>query len=1049
MKKYVLLIPILFFLLPGILFAQQRQIKGKVTDDKGAPVSDVSVALKGNPAQTRTDATGSFVITAPPGNAELVFTHVSFPERSITVSGNEVEVSMLTQSSRQLDEVVVVGYGTQKRRDITGAVATFNADNLVERPIVRVDQALVGQMAGVRVKQTSGLPGRGFSVQIRGTGSISASTEPLYVIDGFPLEVSGQNASGGFSSGNPLDNLNPNDIESIQVLKDASAAAIYGSRASNGVVLITTRKGKSGKAKISFNSYAGYNERVRKLDVLSPEQFVDRAIEMINTNWVRSAAGRTADQTTAQRRTILGRVDVNLMIDDRWTQPGHPGVTYVDWQDEFFRKGKVQNYQLSASGGNDFVKYYVSGDYLDQEGITYGVTYKRYSARANVDIQASNKLKFGINLAPSYSVGNDPGVDGKDLQTHIAASLTPVVEADAGINTGVAPYLPYAWGGTRVSPVETVKQQVGETKLFRTLATIYGEYRIIPGLSFRSSINLDNSDQTFKRYIPVAITASRLASGQLTGYKRLNFVNENTLSYAKTLGSSHNISVLAGQSYSSFRYDNWDINGGTFVSDQVSTLNAANNGSNGNSRETKNVLLSYFGRAQYDFDSRYLLSASIRRDGSSKFGANTKWGVFPAVSVGWRLSEEAFLKNISQLSELKLRASYGVTGNNGAGDYASIELLNFANYSYNGALVNGLVPSNFANADLGWEESKTLNIGFDLGVFNNRVFTSFDYYTKRNTDLLLSIPVPTASGFSTYLTNIGEVLNRGWELELTTRNFIGKGLNWTTSFNLSQNKNRVEKLGPNNAPIYFNGGFDIDHSILMVGQPMYSLYLVQEIGVLSTKDIAANYPRFGSQEAGDPKYADQLTIDTNNDGVPDKADGKIDANDRVLSGAPNPKYVWGITNTFSFKGFDLNILIQGQQGGHIYSMFGRAVDRTGQSYMDNTLAKTANRWKSPADDDKPGIEPRAYSTFGRIKNTDWLYSSDYWRVRNITLGYNFGSVLKSKVISGIRLYVTAENMFGKDKYEGGWNPEALNTSGEDYGSFPLSKGIVAGLNVNF
>ncbi|MBC7828298.1 MAG: TonB-dependent receptor [Chitinophagaceae bacterium] len=1043
MKKLAPLIITLLILLPLISLAQQRQIKGKITDETGAPVPDVSVALKGNSAQTRTAADGTFVITAPNGSAELVFTHVSYPEKTVTVSGNDVSVT-LEQSSRQLDEVIVVGYGTQKKRDVTGAVATFNADNLDERPIARVDQALVGQMAGVRVKQTSGLPGRGFSIQIRGTGSISASNEPLYVIDGFPLEVSAQNTNGGFSIGNPLDNLNPNDIESIQVLKDASAAAIYGSRASNGVVLITTKRGKSGKAKISFNTYAGYNERVRKLDMLNAEQWVDRSIEIINRDWVRSAAtGRTADQTTAQRRAILGlpagTFNVTFMIDDRWTQPGHPGLTYVDWQDEFFRKGMVQNYQLSASGGNDFVKYFVSGDYLDQEGVSYGVNYKRYSARANVEVQASNKVKFGINLAPSYSTGNDPGVDGKDLQTHIAASLTPVTEAVAGIQTGVDPFLPYAWGGTRVSPVETVKQQIGDTKIFRTLATLYGEYTIIPHLVLRSSLNLDNGDQTFKRYIPAAITASRLASGLLSGYKRINFVNENTLNYSTILADKHSVSVLAGHSYSTFKFDNWTINSGPFTSNDVTTLNAATINSNGTSTETKNILISYFGRLQYDFDSRYLLSASIRRDGSSKFGANTKWGVFPAVSVGWRVSEEAFLKGIDQLSELKLRASWGVTGNNSAGDYASIGILSSANYSFNGIVVSGQVPNpnSFPNADLSWEESRTLNIGMDLGILNNRIFTSVDYYTKRNTDLLLLIPVPTASGYTAAFTNIGEVLNKGWELELTTRNFVNKPVIWTTSINLSHNTNKVERLGPNNTPIYQNGGFDIDHSVLQVGEPMYSLFLVKEIGVLSTADISAGYPRFGNQEAGDPKYFDA------------NGDKKIDANDRVLTGGPNPKYIWGITNTFSFKGFDLNVLIQGQRGGYIYSMFGRAVDRTGQGYMDNALASYANRWRSPADDGKPGLTQKAHSVFGRIKNTDWLYSSDYWRVRNITLGYNLGPLLKGKVIGGARIYVTAENMFGKDKYKGGWNPEAVNTTGEDYGAFPLSKGIVAGLNLTF
>jgi len=589
-----------------------------------------------------------------------------------------------------------------------------------------------------------------------------------------------------------------------------------------------------------------------------------------------------------------------------------------------------------------------------------------------------------------------------------------------------------------------VEQITGETKLFRTLTTIFGEFDIIPALSLRSSLNLDNADANYKRYIPyqvASISANPLASGALNGYKRLTFVNENTLSYNQTFAQKHNISALAGLSYSTFKFDNWNINSGTFTTNDITTLNAATNNT-ATSTETKNVLISYFGRVQYDYDGRYLLSASIRRDGSSKFGANTKWGVFPSVSAGWRVSEEGFMRSIDVISELKLRGSWGITGNNGySGDYNSIGLLSFANYSYNGTQVSGQIinSSNFPNPDLSWEESETINIGLDLGLFQNRIFTSFDYYTKRNSNLLLSIPVPTASGFSSALTNIGEVLNKGWELEVTSRNIVnqGNGLTWSTSINFSHNTNNVQQLGPNNTPILFNGGFDIEHSILMVGEPMYSLYLVQEIGVLSTKDIADGYPLFGNEEAGDPKYLDA------------NKDGKIDPNDRVLSGHPNPDYTWGITNNLSFKGFDLSILFQGQLGGKIYSMFGRAVDRTGQGFSDNALASYANRWRSPADDGKPGLTQKAQSTFGRIKNTDWMYSSDYWRIRTISLGYNLGTVIKNKVISGARLYITAENMFGNDKYYGGWNPEAVNTNGEDYGSFPLSKGLVFGLNLTF
>jgi TonB-linked SusC/RagA family outer membrane protein len=1016
-------------------------ITGKVTaSDDGSTLPGTNILIKGTAVGTVTDVDGNYKIVVPSDDAVLVFSSIGYATQEIPVKGKTVINVALEVDVMTLSEVVVIGYGTQKKAEITGAVATFNTEQIQERPLARVDQALVGQMAGVRVKQTSGIPGRGFSIQVRGTGSINANNEPLYVVDGFPLEPSAQNTSGTFSTGNPLDNINPNDIESIQVLKDAAAAAIYGSRASNGVVIIKTKNGQIGKAKIGFNAYTGVSQVVKKLDVLSADEWVDRSIEAINYQWVHSGAGRTADQTTAQRQAILGlgpnSYNSNFMIDDRWTQPGHLGLQYVDWQDLLLRKGVTQNYEVNASGGTDAVKYFVSGGYLDQQGTAIGLGYKRFSGRANVEIKANEKLRFGVNIAPSYSVTSDPGVEGKDQQLHVAASEAPVVEESVGPElTNVGTYTNYTWGQTRPSPLAVVRESIGDTKIFRTLNTIFAEYTIIKDLNFRTTVNFDNQDGTVKRWVPAEVTTSRATTGSFSGYRRQNFVNENTLSYNRKIGEDHNLSLLAGMSFNSFKYDNYVLNGSTFTSDQITTLNAATVIS-GNTTETKSVLLSYFGRAQYSFRDRYLLSASIRRDGSSRFGSETKWGVFPSVSAGWRISEENFMQGLSNIvSDLKLRASWGVAGNNGIGDYSSIAALQFSNTSFGGASVKGLSPQNYPNANLSWETSTTTDIGVDFGIISNRVNASLDYYTKDNTNLLLNIPVPTATGFGTALTNIGEVLNKGWEVELHTHNLVG-AFKWNMDINLSHNVNEVKKLGPNDTPILDNGGFDIEHKILKVGYPMNSLYLVKQIGVLSQDDIAAAYPMYNTEEAGDPKYFDA------------NEDGKIDANDRVIMGSPNPKYTWGITNTFRFKGFDLNVLIQGQNGGYIYSMFGRAMDRTGQGYMDNTLGKYVNRWRSPEDPGNGELH-KLPSTFGRIKNTDWLYSSDYVRVRNITLGYNLGALLKSKTISGARVYVTAENWFGHDKYTGGFNPEGVNTNGEDYGAYPLAKSLIFGINVTF
>ncbi|WP_206684031.1 SusC/RagA family TonB-linked outer membrane protein [Pontibacter beigongshangensis] len=1028
---------------------QTSTVSGRVTGDNNEGLPGVSIQIKGTTQGTVTDMDGNFSLEVPGGNARLIVSYVGYLPQEIAVNNRSTVNITLRTDTKSLDEVVVVGYGTQKRGDVTAAVATLDAKAIEERPLARVDQALVGQMAGVRVQQTSGVPGRGFSIQVRGSGSISAGDQPLYVIDGFPLDVASQSASGGFGQGNPLDNINPNDIESIQVLKDASAAAIYGSRGANGVVIITTKSGRSGKPRITFNTYAGWNEAVKKLDVLSGEEWIDRAIEMVNYNWVNSGPGRTADQTTAERTAILGRFSNTLMPDERWLQPGYPGLRIVDWQDEIFRKGLVQNYQVTASGGTDAVQYFVSGDYLNQEGIAIGVGYERYSARANVEVNANNRLKFGLNLNPSYSIANDPGVEGKDQQMHIAVGFNPVVEDTVGLDVNTGNYLPYQWGVSRSSPVRVIENSIGETKIFRTLITLYGEYSILDDLRFRSTVNLDHSDVTRKTFTPSFVSGqrgNRLASGGFDGYRRQTFVNENTLSYDREINDKHQVSAVLGASYNLGSFNNFQIrSAGGFRSDDITTVNGANNINVNNTfaSESQHTLLSYFGRVQYNFSDRYLFSATIRRDGSSRFGSATKWGTFPSASIGWRISEENFMENVGMVNDLKLRASWGVSGNNAIGNYDHISLLTPASYSFGGTapgLAVGQAPANFPNPNIGWEESRTVNIGLDVGLLENRIFTSFDYYTRTNSNLLLRIPVPTATGFSTALTNIGEVYNTGWELELTTRNLTGP-FGWTTNANLSFNKNEVRQLGPNNTPIQ-SGGWGTPHRLLEIGQPLWSIYVVQQDGILTQADLDNGVARYGNQTVGDPRY-----VDANKDGV-------INDDDRVIVGKPNPDYVWGLTNTFTYKGFDLRVLVQGQTGGQLYSLFGRAMDRPGQGLVENTLGLHRDRWRSP---ENPGAGERgkANSSFGFLKSDAWLYSSDYWRVRNITLGYDLGKLITNNLIQGARIYVSAENWFGGDKYEGGFNPEAVNNAdsgsivGDDYGAFPLSKAMTMGLNITF
>lgn len=1043
-------------------------ITGKVLDEAKLPLPGASVVLKKGNVSATTNANGEFSITIPESGGVLVFNFIGYETQEVSVTSTKSITVSLQPSSQSLNEVVVIGYGTQKKANVTGSVATLKTDNLNERPVTRVDQALVGQLAGVTVKQTTGVPGKSFSVQVRGTGSISAGNEPLYVLDGFPLSTSSTNGAGNFATGNPLDNINPNDIESIQVLKDAAAAAIYGSRASNGVVLITTKKGKAGEPKISYNTYFGYNEANRKLDMLDGQGWIERATEIINGQYVATygSKGAKATDDAATRTAIVGSFNAAYFLDPRWTMPGHPGLQFIDWQDQIFRKGLMQNHEVSASGGSENVKYFISANLAGQDGFVKALGYKSYSARANVEVAATRKLKVGINLAPTYSITHDPGVEGKDNIFHQSLSMTPVQEDTVGNYANAFKNAQYKWSTSTNSPVAKLDNIVGETKRYRTLGTIYGEYEILSGLRFRTSLNLDNTDNTSRSYVPYTVAgtvASRTfdpngkaltsnTSGSYNTYKRQTFVNENTLSYSKTFNKVHDLDVLLGQSYNLDRTDNSSLaSSGGFTSSVIQTLNAAA-AVTGSSSATKNVLISFFSRVQYSYKDKYLLSASLREDGSSRFGSNTKYGLFPSASVGWRVIEENFMDQFPAFSDLKLRASVGVNGTNNLGsDYGPIPTLGAGGYVFGAtqAAVIGQAPNKIANPDLQWERSVTYDGGVDFGFFDNRLTGSFDYYNKLNTKLLLNVQVPGVTGFPIYLNNTGSVRNVGQELELTSRNFIRK-FQWNTTFNISHNTNKVVALGPGQTQILIPSSFDISNFILRVGEPLNSIFVVKQIGILSQQDIDNNVARYSTQTVGDPKYQDI----SGPNGTPD---GVIDANDRQIVGHPNPDFTWGITNSFRYKGFDLSVLVQGQNGGSIYSLLGRALTRTGQGASDNAPAFYEQRWKSPSDPGD-GRVSKAYSTFGRIVNTDWLYSSDYFRVRNITLGYNLDNIMKRKFVQGARIYATAENFFGHDKYYGGANPDATNTdlsgngnylSPGDYGGLPLAKSLIIGLNITF
>lgn len=1044
-------------------------VKGKVTDEKGDPLPGVTVRVKGTDIGMTTGADGSYQLNLPDAKASLVFTFVGYTTREVDPNGRAVINITLTQDPSSLSEVVVVGYGTQKRGDVLGAVTSFNAKNIEEKPVPRIEQALIGQMPGVQVRQQTGMPGSGLSILVRGSGSITAGNEPLYVLDGFPLDIASQNADGSFTS-NPLDNLNPNDIESVQVLKDAAAGAIYGSRAANGVVIITTKRGQSGKMKISLNAKSGISKVAKKQDILSADEWVAMATEAANAAWVRSGTGRTADQTNDERAAILGlapgTINTSYMTDPRWAQAGHPGLTYVDWQDEVYRKAAYQNYELSASGGTDNVKYFISGNYLNQDGTIINSNFINYGLRANVEANASKKIKLGINLAPTYSINNSPPAEGKDNQLMKLAQMVPVVESSAGLNTGAYGNPTYTWASPRlISPYAYLESAVNKITTTRLLGSVYGEYQIIPGLALRSTVNYDGINRDTKKYVPDYVTvgaASSLvtnpglySSGSYGVLKKQNFLNENTLSYNTTIAKDHNIAAVAGVSYNSVHYETANLaTAGGYANNSVITLNnaipnAAGVTYTGSTTESNNTLFSYYGRLQYSYQDKYLFSGTVRRDASSKFGVDSRWGTFPSASIGWRVSKESFLQDIKTINDLKLRFSWGKSGNNNIGDYNSIQTLTAASYSFGGTSATGQVVSGLANSALKWETSSTYNLGLDISLLNSRINLSVDAYHKKNSDLLLNLPVLAASGFSTSLQNIGAVVNKGLELSLNTVNLRSKDWQWTMNANIAFNKNTITALGPDHAPIEIASAYSGSNApyLLQEGLPAFSYYVTKVQGILTAADIAdAKVAKVSGQTVGDPKFLDA------------NGDGKITAADRVVYGHPTPDYTWGWTNTLRYKDFDLSVLVYGQHGGALLSYLGRAIDFSGSTTA-NVLGIWRDRWTTENQNYNAPRGKYGSSYTVPYVTSDWIYSTDFIRVQNITLGYNLKSLFRnSGTISAARLYVSLENYFGHDKYKGGVNPEAQNTNSSgnssyavpgDYGAMPLSKTTSLGVNISF
>lgn len=993
--------------------AQTSIVRGRVASEKGEPLQGVTILVKGAATGTMTGPDGSYSIDVPGASVTLVFRSVGYISQEIKINKGGTMNVQLAESAKSLGEVTVVGYSTQKKYEITSAIAKIKGSDMDEAPFSRIDHAMEGKLAGVQVQEVSGSPGKPLAVRVRGVGSINNSISPLYVIDGFPSTTG-------------LDIINPQDIESIEVLKDAASAAIYGSRGSNGVVLVTTKSGKGGKPSLGFDSYYGLQQRFNRVDVLNRDEYIDFAIEERNNTWMLQG-GNASDPNSA-------RTNSAYWLDPLWLSDPK-SLPNNDWQSLIDRTAPVQSHQVSASGTSENFKYYLSGNYFNQEGIILGSDYKRLSFRSNIEARLKKIVTIGLNLSGSSIGADDPSADGNQGPVSRSIRVAPTIGLKQQTQSGG--YNPYH-AAFYLNPIALATEVTNNTKTRDLLANMYASVEIIPNLKFRSTFGSEFFNTLNQYFLPNDINRGAGNIGAVATLNRENYLNENTLTY-NYKGDKLSLDGLAGFTYQENTDVTTSLAKSGFPDAQITTLNIGTTLTSGSSASEKWALMSFLGRINASWDNKYLFMASIRRDGSSRFGSDRRWGWFPAVSGGWRISQEKFMKDVRFLDELKLRASYGAAGNDNIGNYAAIGSLQGSNYVLGSgeAVVNGFSPSSFSNHTLGWEKVYTLNLGLDIGLFDNRIYLGADYYNATTKDLLLNVPIPSILGFSSTLMNIGKVRNRGYELELNTVNLNGK-LKWTTGFNISHNTNTVLALGPGNAPIYVtNTGFT---TITKVGQPIGSYFAFVQDGVFRDQHDFDTHPHYLKQNVGDIKYKDVT------------GDGVINADDRTILGNNQPKYFWGLQNTFAYSNFDLTMTMDGQWGNKLLNV---AIGQAGQS-RGNVDGYWRDRWRSP-DHPGNGWTPRAAVTANlTTPSSFWLRDASFYRLRTILLGYNFRNLLARKLpgVAGLRIYFSVDNVYMHDHYNknaqtGNWS-NSSTMQGVDYdASYPLARTYTFGINLKF
>ncbi|REA63036.1 SusC/RagA family TonB-linked outer membrane protein [Dyadobacter luteus] len=1007
-----------------------QQLTGKVTDEKGEALPGVNIIVKGTSKGATTDISGIYQLDLTETDPILVFSYVGYISQEVQ-PGNKTTLDIILKTDdKALEEVVVVGYGTQKKSDLTGSISSIKSEDLKKLPTTSFDQAIQGRAAGVQVTQASSAPGGRVSIRIRGGNSLSSGNEPLYVVDGYPITAGGtasDNGSGSNGAGqNPLASIAPGDIESMEILKDASATAIYGSRGANGVVLITTKRGKSGKTTVSYDGYYGVQKVIKKLDMMNAREFA----ALVNEARVNDGV---ATPVYPNPNDLYNFPDPATMGEG------------VDYQDEVFRSAAIQNHSINISGGNDITKIAVSGSYFDQKGVLIGSDFKRVSLRANIDTKLAKNLMFTTNLTTSKVWGNNgrsEGDGGGNANTVNAALIMPPTVPIFQQDGSYTRLNPTPGGSTVHNPVPIVKFNKDFQNIDRIMGTMALNWNIISDLSLRVSFGTDMSNANREMYEPRQTVNGYNANGRATQANRRSnsYLNENILTYNKLI-NKHSINVVAGYTWQMDRDQSFSTSSSNFLTDMYESdnLGAGAVFAPPTSRKNQSQLVSYLGRINYTFDNKYLISLTGRSDGSSKFGANNKWAFFPSVAVGYKISEESFIQNIDAISNLKIRASYGKTGNQNIDNYRSLARLSVYNYDLNGSLVSGLAPNNIANPDLRWETTATTDFGIDLDLFGNRLNFVADYYYKKTTDLLWNISVPLTSGFGSIFRNVGSLQNKGLELSLGGAVF-DKDFKWNTQVNWSMNRNKVLAI-PGYTPTTqseISGHLKINGSWLAPGLPVGVWNLLQYDGVFQNQQQLDQGPRSSSStRLGDARFVDR------------NGNGSINlAEDRMIVGDPNPDFIFGWSNNFSYKGFDLSVYMQGTYGNDILNV--QRAESNVSGPWGNQRREILDRW-TPTNTNTD--IPRARTTVDPLLlQSSWLIEDgSFLRVKTASLGYTF---TPTKGIKSCRVYVSGLNLLTFTKYSG-FDPEVNSPGnsnlqlGVDYNAYPAARTFMVGVNVGF